>query len=424
MVTQPACVLLVAPADENVARLRAILAADPAPAMVPLAVGDIEDARRLLASRVPDVIVMDISPAIQDGLVGLSHLQAEGGDAPIVVLLPPERLSEAVAFRDQGAWEVFSRDVVDEGLLRNTLKRAASWARLQRERSLASGDVAQAPCVPNPPQCRDTCPVLDLNTRLHQSLDTLKRAQEQLIHAERLGALGQMAQRVMHDFNNALMPIMGYTDLLLDEPGLLDRRLDTYRILNEIRTAVQRAAEEIRLLRQFYRTGHGDDLGELVDMNAVVERAVAEVSGRWAHEANAGKLPPVVEMRLGEIKPLLGRRGDLEDALVNLLSNARDATRHGGNIAVETRLVEGHVVLDVRDSGSGMSELTRQRCMEPFFSTKGPHAAGIGLTVVFGVAQSHGGRVDIESHEGKGTRVSMVLPAANDAAPWNPPTAK
>jgi len=419
MVAESIHLMLVAPTGGVVERLRGLTAVDAAPAMHPLVVGAVEEARRLLASGVPDVIVLEVGPADEDGLTVLAQLQVEDVETPVVVLLAPEREDEEAAFRKQGAWEVLSRDGANDGLLRSTLQRAGAWAQLQREYRKAVGGGEGRPCEPDPPHCQQSCAVLDLNTRLLQSLDTLKNVQGQLIHAERLGALSQMAQRVMHDFNNALMPIMGYTDLLLEDPGLLDRRLDTFRILNEIRTAVQRAAGEIRMLRLFYRTNHGDDGGEPVDANTVVERAIAEMAGRWSHAAHAGHAggqPPVVELQLGPTPPLLGRRRDLEDALVNLLSNAHDATRHGGTIVVETRAADGHVILEVRDSGSGMTDTTRQRCMEPFFSTKGPHAAGIGLTVVYGVAQSHGGHVDIESREGKGTRVSMVLPVKSDGA--------
>lgn len=118
--------------------------------------------------------------------------------------------------------------------------------------------------------------------------------------------------------------------------------------------------------------------------------------------------------------PVLGHDSELREALTNLIFNAVDALPQGGEIVLRTRNDAAHVLLEVRDSGVGMDEATVQRCMEPFFTTKGERGTGLGLAMVLGTAKRHGAGVDIDSAPGKGTTLRLAFP---QAAPQDRPAA-
>jgi CheY-like chemotaxis protein len=128
----------------------------------------------------------------------------------------------------------------------------------------------------------------------------------------------------------------------------------------------------------------------------------------------------MVEMRTdfdANLAPLVGIESELREALTNLILNAVDAIPTGGIITVRTRVgsrspseAPTHVLLEVGDTGVGMSEETRKRCLEPFYSTKGKRGTGLGLAMVYGVMERHGGQIDIESQLGQGTVIKLILP--------------
>jgi CheY-like chemotaxis protein len=120
---------------------------------------------------------------------------------------------------------------------------------------------------------------------------------------------------------------------------------------------------------------------------------------------------------LGEIGPVLGNAADLREALTNLIFNAVDAMPQGGTITVRTRPADPRVVLEVSDTGLGMTEEVRRRCLEPFFTTKGDRGTGLGLSMVYGVLQRHQGSIDIQTTLGKGTTFALTLPIVTAQPP-------
>ena len=137
----------------------------------------------------------------------------------------------------------------------------------------------------------------------------------------------------------------------------------------------------------------------------------------------------VVETELKDVPPIRGSESDLRESVINLLFNAVDAMPQGGTITVATGAEDNSVVIQVRDTGRGMTEEVRQRCFEPFFTTKGERGTGLGLAIVYGIVQRHGGSIDVQSEPGKGTVVVIRLPipqaeggelVTNSAAPARP----
>ncbi len=248
------------------------------------------------------------------------------------------------------------------------------------------------------------------NARLEQALNDLQRAQSGLIEQERLRALGQMASGVTHDFNNALAPILGFTDLMLMRPQMLDDRDRTIEYLQTIHTAAKDAGNVVNRLREFYRAREVTEVFPPVSLNSLVEQALALTQPKWRGQAQAGGITIEVRQELADIPAVPGNESDLRELLTNLVFNAVDAMPEGGVITLRTRVDAAFVVLEVADSGMGMNEEVRRRCLEPFFTTKGERGTGLGLPMVYGIVQRHEGSVEIQSEPGRGTRFEIRLP--------------
>jgi ligand-binding sensor domain-containing protein/signal transduction histidine kinase/CheY-like chemotaxis protein len=248
------------------------------------------------------------------------------------------------------------------------------------------------------------------NRKLEQALEDLHRAQERLVQQERLRALGQMASGVTHDFNNALTPIVGFTDFLLARPEILDDREKTMSYLTTVNTAAKDASHVVKRLREFYRPRDEAEVFPLVAVDAIVREAVSMTQPKWKDQAQARGVSIDVRVELDKTPLISGNASDLREILTNLIFNAADAMPEGGTITLRSRADGESVVLEVADSGTGMTEEVRNRCLEPFFTTKGDEGTGLGLPMVYGIVRRHGGSVEIESGPGRGTSFSIRLP--------------
>jgi CheY-like chemotaxis protein len=138
---------------------------------------------------------------------------------------------------------------------------------------------------------------------------------------------------------------------------------------------------------------------------------------KWKDQTQAQGIPIRMETDLQPVPAIAGSESDLRDALTNLIFNAVDAMPKGGTITIRTRIDSDHVLLEVSDTGVGMTEEVRQRCLEPFFSTKGEHGSGFGLALVYGILQRHEGTIDVESELGAGATFRIRLPIQTEHAP-------
>ena len=292
----------------------------------------------------------------------------------------------------------------------------------------------------------------ELYTQVHDSHQELVVAQRQLIQQERLRALGEMASGIAHDLNNALAPVLGFSELLSDQPEVRadPKRLQHY--LSLIMTGASDAAAVVKRLREFYRPRDDAEALTPVDLNALVQQTIALSEPKWRGPSRAEGRVVDVHSELRPVPPAAGHQTELREMLMNLIFNAVDACPYGGTITVRTRRsAEGpdplvleeqlstnnehsrsesagvrgwpgqgaagaqsvrgreHVVLEVQDDGLGMSEEVKQRCLEPFFTTKGEQGTGMGMAMVYGTVKRHGGQLEIQSALGKGTTVRVFL---------------
>jgi nitrogen fixation negative regulator NifL len=259
--------------------------------------------------------------------------------------------------------------------------------------------------------------LLESKRNLERALQELRAAHDQVVQQERLRALGTMASGIAHDFNNALAAILGFTELLCNRPENLTDTKKTLRYLQMMNTAAQDAGVVVNRLREFYRQREEGEVFAPVDLNKLIEQAVSLTQPKWKNQAEAKGIAIQVVTELERIRPVAGSEADLREALTNLIFNAVDAMPQGGTITLRTRSVNSRIILEVADTGTGMTEKVRQHCLEPFFTTKGDRGTGLGLSMVYGILQRHQGTVEIETALGKGTTFRLSLPTAQESPP-------
>ena len=256
-----------------------------------------------------------------------------------------------------------------------------------------------------------------LHTDLENAYNELRRTQATVLQQERLKALGQMASGIAHDVNNALSPVIGFADILMK--GGYGLSPDGKKYLKYIRMAGEDIAHIVARLREFYRAREENEPLQHLDLNALIEQVADMTRPRWRDIPQSKGITIEVRTELApDVPKLAGIESEIREAFTNLVLNAVDAMPRGGRITIRTRVVRHerggrhprHVVVDVSDTGTGMDEETRKRCLEPFFSTKGKRGTGLGLAMVYGVMERHEGNIDIQSEPGKGTTIRLVFP--------------
>jgi signal transduction histidine kinase/CheY-like chemotaxis protein len=251
---------------------------------------------------------------------------------------------------------------------------------------------------------------------LQSAYQDLRQTQQTVMQQERLRALGQIASGIAHDINNALSPAALYTQsMLAHETELSTRARDQ---LGVIQRAIDDVSRTVQRMRAFYMP-HGLELTlSPVDVNVIIGQVVDLTRARWSNMPQERGIVIEVKMELEQgLARILGAENEVRDALTNLLLNAVDAMPEGGTVTISTRsdVRDGEVIVEVSDTGIGMSETTRSRCLEPFFTTKGERGTGLGLPMVFGMVQRHGGQLEIDSELGRGTTMRLLFPGAPDS---------
>jgi signal transduction histidine kinase len=357
-----------------------------------------DDAIRAVQDGGIDLIVMDYRlPDSTTGLDLLRRLKSLGYEPPIIMVTGFSNESTAIEALRQGVRDFVPKTTQYLDYLPDAVVRVLKAVQTERELSAH---------------------VL----RLEREMAERKLLEDQLRQAQKMEAVGRLAGGIAHDFNNLLTVIMGYSDVL-SAPGEIPAR-EQCEMLGEIHKAAERAAVLTRQLLAFSRKQILAP--RILNMNDVVtnvEKMLARLIGEDVELHT--KLSPA-------LKPISADAGQLEQVLVNLAVNARDAMPQGGELLIETSNVEcdasysrthaqvvpgDYVMVAITDSGCGMDEATQARIFEPFFTTKEPgKGTGLGLATVYGIVKQSGGHIWVYSQLGHGTTFKLYFPVADAPA--------
>jgi len=250
--------------------------------------------------------------------------------------------------------------------------------------------------------------IMESHKQLEETLIRLKEAQKQLLFQEKMRLLGQMTSGICHDINNSLTPILGYVDILRSENAISEKHKNAF---NRIITSANNIAKTINRLREFYKTDFTDQETKGININSIVINTIDLTKHRWKNISDRTGITIKIETDLENNLPtILGAENEVNEALTNIIINACDALPEGGNIKIKTYSNENDVIIEVIDNGTGMDSETLQRCLEPFFTTKGEKGTGLGLSMVYGIMERHKGKLYIDSKLGKGTAVQLIFP--------------
>lgn len=272
-----------------------------------------------------------------------------------------------------------------------------------------------------------------LYAALQRAYDDMRHSQNSAIQQERLRALGQMSSGIAHDINNAISPVAVYTESLLEtEPNLSER---TRNYLEVIKLAIDDVAATVARMREFYRPREPQMTLTRVDANDLLQHVINLTRARWS---DMPQQRGIVIRMLTDIDPqlpaIMGVDSEIREALTNLIFNAVDAMPEGGTLTLGTRVAADppgnqstpalrRVCIEVSDTGVGMDDDTRRRCLEPFFTTKGERGTGLGLAMVYGMIERHSANIEIDTAPRRGTtvRLSFAVPDLHqDLAPAPP----
>jgi CheY-like chemotaxis protein len=180
--------------------------------------------------------------------------------------------------------------------------------------------------------------------------------------------------------------------------------------LKQINTAAEDAKNIVSRLREFYRRREEGEIFMPVNLNQLVEQAIELTQPKWKDQAQSKGITISMKTDLQGVPIISSNESELQGVLTNLIINSVDAMKENGTITLRTRHEGKHVVLEVSDTGIGMTEEVKQRCFEPFFTTKSESGTGLGLSTVYGIIQRHEGTIEVDSELGKGTTFIIRLP--------------
>jgi PAS domain S-box-containing protein len=358
-----------------------------------------------LIAHTMDAVIVGWNPAAER-LYGYAAGEVYG--KPLGLLIPPERAAEPLVLIER----MRRGERLDNY---ETLRLRKDGARLHVSVSAAPIKNAAGRIVGATVTHRDITEMRRVEQRLQRTEETLLETAEQYRQAQKMEAVGRLAGGVAHDFNNLLTIILGYGDILLGSLGPDDPARD---LITEIHKAGERAASLTRQLLAFSRKQVLEP--RVLDLNVLVtdlERMLRRLIGEDI------RLATVLDSALGRVR---ADPGQLEQVILNLAVNARDAMPQGGQLTLGTCNVElddtyadahvgvapgPYVQLSVSDTGCGMDEATQAHLFEPFFTTKGVgKGTGLGLATVYGIVKQSGGHIEVYSEVEHGTTFKVYLP--------------
>jgi len=395
----PFHVLLVEDSQMDVLLLKALLAKDRDTFVIHTA-----DSMRAAIERLHEggiqLVVTDLCLPDSRDFQTLSAIQAAAAGIPVIILSGLSDEEVAVRMVEMGAEDYLVKGHIDRHSLIRAMRYGIERNRLKRELNRAHDELEQR-------VQERTFALASATAQLQNTLDRLQQTQDQMMQQERLSALGRMASGIAHDFNNALSPIVALSEQLLDPSPTVQAKADEY--LRLIHLAAKDSCAVVGRLREFYRYRDANDVFTPVALNDLIRHVELLTKPRWKTQALGRGAYIQFVTELQPLPAVSGNESELRELLTNLVFNAVDAIPVHGTITVRTFCRNEAVILQVTDTGTGMTDDVRMHCLEPFFTTKDDHGTGLGLAMVCGIVRRHGGEIEIESSPGDGTTITISL---------------
>ena len=244
-----------------------------------------------------------------------------------------------------------------------------------------------------------------------------KGLQAQLIRTEKLAALGQMVHGIAHNMNNHLAPVLGYAELAKMYVEANNRE-SLLHALQTIEQSARDTAAQIRRLQEYARVQKDTRRFVPLDLNEIVKDALKLTQTYWREEAQFKGISYALKVDYDEnLPPLMGEPEAIRDTVINVVKNAIEAMPGGGDLLIKIYRGDDYAVVEISDTGIGMSPDTQRRIFDPYFTTKGAKGTGLGLSESFGAITRHGGTIDVESIEEEGTTFYIRLPIPQEETP-------
>ena len=240
--------------------------------------------------------------------------------------------------------------------------------------------------------------------------------ERQLVQAEKMNSLGEMASGVAHDFNNVLTAILGRAQLLKRVIGGVLCHADSATAaeiekgLSVIEGAALDGAETVRRIQDFSRADTNQRFSGSVDLAEVISGALDFTRARWKDAAELKGLRYRIENTISGPVPVVGNAAELREVFTNLINNSLDAMPQGGTLLFSAVCDAGSAAVTVQDTGAGIAPSIINRIFDPFFTTKGPQSTGLGMSVSYGIIRRHKGTISIHSEEDNGAAFTVTLP--------------
>lgn len=236
-----------------------------------------------------------------------------------------------------------------------------------------------------------------------------KNAEKAVVESQRLGAIGEMAAAIAHDFNNSLQSIYGNVELALLNAKLPDA---VKKYLETIRTATSDASTRVKLLQRFGGNSNIQKEYSSIDINNIIKDVIVQSRPVWKDQAEKNGIKITITTDYGKTVNFLGNESEIRSVLYNIIKNSVEAMPEGGNIKISTGMSNGLIKILLKDNGKGMDDQIKSRIFQPFFTTKGFEAGrGLGMSGAYSIIKEHGGDLSVkESEPGKGTSMKITLP--------------
>ncbi|MDP3980657.1 MAG: ATP-binding protein [Chlamydiota bacterium] len=234
-----------------------------------------------------------------------------------------------------------------------------------------------------------------------------KRMEQELLHAQKLQAIGVMTTGIAHELNNMLAIIDGKIQMLMQENKGRKKLLDELRL---IQSSIKDGAEIVRRMNKFTTEKEDREGFVAIDLREEIKNTIDLIRPKWKEHSERKGITYTINLDgVKQVSCINGNPLELREVLINIIYNALDSMPGGGTLSFSTREENGSVVLEISDTGIGMDEETQAKIFAPFFTTK-EYGMGLGMSIVYGTVNRHGGKITVQSKKGQGSTFILSFP--------------